>query len=46
MADRRTEAEKHIRRGHTVIVHVVGSNELTTCQTCKITLRSKKIDVS
>lgn len=45
MQEIRTEAEKHIRKGHTVIVHVVGEQELTTCQTCKITLCSKKIDV-
>lgn len=45
LTDRRTDAEKHIHKGHTVIVHVVGNQELITCQTCKTTLRSKKIDV-
>lgn len=45
MGDIRSEAEKHIHKGHTVVVHVVGSEELTTCQTCKITLCSKKIDM-
>ncbi len=38
-----TEAEKHMNKGHTVIIHVVGTQELTTCQTCKITLRSKDL---
>ena len=45
MGERRSEAEKHMHKGHTVVVHVVGSEELTTCQTCNNTLCSKKIDV-
>lgn len=46
LIDKRTIAEKHMRNGHTVVIRVVDSNELTICQTCKITLCSKKIGVS
>lgn len=41
-----TEAEKHMRRGHSVSIEVVGSEELTICKSCKMVLVTKKIDVS
>lgn len=40
-----TEAEKHMRKGHSVSVEVVGNEELTICKTCKTVLVTKKIDV-
>lgn len=41
-----TEAEKHMRKGHSVSIEIVGSEELTICKTCKMVLVTKKIDVS
>lgn len=41
-----TEAEKHMRKKHSVSIEVVGNEELTICKTCKMVLVTKKIDVS
>lgn len=41
---RSTQAAKHIRKGHTVVVIVVGSYENVVCETCNITLTSKKTE--
>jgi len=41
-----TEAEKHMRKGHSVSIEIVGNEELTICKSCKTVLVTKKIDVS
>lgn len=43
---RKTEAEKHMSKGHSVSIEVVGNEELTICNNCKMVLVTKKIDMS
>lgn len=42
----RTQAERHMRKGHSVSIEVVGCEELTICKTCNTVLLRKKIDIS